>query len=47
MVIQDWLGENNEVGIDIWEKKYRQNNESFDDWIDRVSDGDEQVRFYY
>ena len=44
MVIQDWLGENNEVGIDIWEKKYRQNNESFDDWIDRVSDGDEQVK---
>lgn len=44
MVIQDWLGENNEVGIDIWEKKYRQNKESFDDWIDRVSDGDEQVK---
>ena len=39
-----WLGKDNEIGIDIWEKKYRHNNESFDEWLDRVSGGDESVR---
>lgn len=39
-----WLGKNNEIGIDIWEKKYRHNNESFDEWLDRVSGGDNAVR---
>lgn len=37
MRVQDWLGENNTLGIDIWNRKYRHNNESFDDWLDRVS----------
>ena len=23
MTIQDWFGDNNTLGIDIWEKKYR------------------------
>ena len=43
MTVQEWLGEDNQIGIDIWEKKYRQNDESFDDWIYRVSGGDEDV----
>ncbi len=43
MTIQEWLGDN-QLGIDIWEKKYRYNNESFDEWLDRVSGGDEDVR---
>ena len=37
MKVQDWLGQDNQLGIDIWEKKYRYNNESFDEWLDRVS----------
>ena len=35
-----WLGKDNDIGIDIWEKKYRHNDESFDEWLDRVSGGD-------
>ena len=43
MTVQEWLG-NNQLGIDIWAKKYRYNNESFEEWLDRVSGGDERVR---
>lgn len=31
-----WLNEN-QLSYDIWEKKYRYNGESFDEWLDRVS----------
>ena len=44
MTVQEWLGENNKLGIDIWEKKYRYKGESFDDWLDRVSGGNADVR---
>ena len=44
MTVQEWLGEDNQLGIDIWEKKYRYNGESFDEWLDRVSGGDEDVK---
>lgn len=43
MTVQEWLGDN-QLGIDIWTKKYRYNNESFDEWLDRVSGGDEDVK---
>lgn len=44
MTIQEWLGVNNTLGIDIWEKKYRNGNETFDEWLDRVSGGKADVR---
>ena len=44
MTVQEWLGEDNQLGIDIWERKYRYNNESFDEWLYRVSGGDEKVK---
>lgn len=44
MEVKDWLGENNTLGIDIWNKKYRYNNESFDEWLDRVSGHDEHIK---
>lgn len=44
MTIQEWLGLENKLGIDIWEKKYRQNNETFDEWLDRVSGGNNDVK---
>jgi ribonucleoside-diphosphate reductase alpha chain len=44
MTVQEWLGKDNTLGIDIWEKKYRYNNESFDEWLDRVSGGNEQLK---
>ena len=30
MEIKDWLGEDNQLGIDIWTKKYCYENETFD-----------------
>jgi len=37
MTVQEWLGKDNQLGQDIWERKYRYENESFDEWIARVS----------
>ena len=42
MTINEWIG-NNQLGIDIWEKKYRYNNETFEEWIERVSSGNKEV----
>ncbi len=44
MTVQEWLGEDNKLSIDVWNRKYRFNNESFDEWIDRISNGNEKVR---
>lgn len=44
MTVEQWLGENNKIGIDIWHKKYQHDNESFDEWLDRVSAGDDELR---
>ena len=38
-----WLN-NNQLGYDIWNNKYRFNGESFDSWLDRVSGGDKELR---
>lgn len=44
MKIEEWLGEQNTLGIDIWKRKYQYEGESFDAWLDRVSGGDEDVK---
>lgn len=44
MTVQEWLGRDNKLGIDIWERKYRQNNEMFDEWLDRVSGGNNNIK---
>lgn len=44
MTVQEWLGEENKLGIDIWEKKYQYENETFDEWLDRVSGGNNDIR---
>ncbi|AMK13910.1 ribonucleoside-diphosphate reductase adenosylcobalamin-dependent [methanogenic archaeon mixed culture ISO4-G1] len=44
MDIKDWLGEDNQLGIDIWTKKYCYENETFDQWLDRVSGGNKEIR---
>lgn len=44
MNIKEWLGEDNQLGQDIWEKKYRRNDETLDEWFDRVSGGDAALR---
>lgn len=43
MFIEEWLGKENQLGIDIWKKKYQRNGESFEDWLERVSGGDADV----
>lgn len=44
MRVEEWLGADNQIGIDIWHKKYQNGNESFDEWLDRVSGGDKAIR---
>lgn len=44
MIVSDWLGADNTLGIDIWHRKYQRNNEDFEQWLDRVSAGDEEVK---
>ena len=44
MEIKEWLGENNQLGLDIWKGKYQKDNETFDEWLDRVSGGNKEVR---
>lgn len=44
LTVQEWLGKDNNLGIDIWEKKYKWNNESFDEWLDRVTGGNRDLR---
>ena len=39
----EWLNQN-QLSYDIWDKKYRFNNETFDQWLDRVSGKDPQVK---
>lgn len=43
MTIENWLN-NNQLSIDIFNKKYRHNNESLDEWLDRVSGGNSEIR---
>lgn len=44
MTVEQWLGEGNKLGQDIWHRKYQRNNETFDEWLDRVSNGNPKVR---
>ena len=41
MEIKEWL-DGNQLGVDIWTNKYQYNNETFEQWLDRVSAGDEE-----
>ena len=40
---KEWLGENNQLGTDIWRKKYCFENESFEEWITRISGGNADI----
>lgn len=43
MTEQDWFG-NNQLSLDIWSNKYRCEEESFEEWLDRVSGGNKEIR---
>lgn len=40
---KEWLGEQNQIGIDIWKNKYCNDGEVFEQWVDRVSGHDDEV----
>lgn len=44
MTVEEWLGKDNQLGQDIWHKKYQKNNETFDEFLDRVSLGVSEFR---
>ena len=44
MTVEDWLGADNQLGIDIWSKKYCFEGESFEGWLDRISEGNSALR---
>lgn len=43
MEVQEWL-ENNQLSLDIWNKKYRNGTENFEEWLDRVSGGNSEIK---
>ena len=43
MTIQEWLG-NNQLSLDIWRNKYQHQDETFEEWLDRVSGGNSEIR---
>lgn len=43
MIEKEWLSEN-QLSLDIWHKKYQVNGETFEEWLDRVSGGNKDVR---
>jgi ribonucleoside-diphosphate reductase alpha chain len=42
MTIEQWL--DTELGTQIWKNKYCYNNETFDDWLNRVSGFDDKIK---
>ena len=40
---QEWLGSDNQLGLDIWKNKYCNDGETFDHWLERISGGDREV----
>lgn len=43
MKVEQWL-DNNQLAIDIWKKKYQHEEETFEQWLNRVSAGNRDVR---
>ena len=44
MDIASWRGKDNQLGMDIWEKKYKYDGETFNEWLERVSGGDQELK---
>ena len=42
MTVEQWL--NTELGVQIWNGKYKNGDETFDQWLDRISRGNEDVK---
>lgn len=46
MTEKEWLGEENQLGMDIWIRKYQNQGESFEEWLTRVTGGNEEMAGY-
>ncbi|MGL4391888.1 MAG: adenosylcobalamin-dependent ribonucleoside-diphosphate reductase [Fusobacteriaceae bacterium] len=44
MNVEKWLGSENKLGQDIWEKKYKYGDENFTEWLERVSGGQDYIK---
>lgn len=42
--VEQWLGKDNKIGIDIWKGKYEYKNEGLENWFDRVSNKKEDLK---
>lgn len=43
MTVEEWLN-GEQLSVDIWYGKYQQGNETFEQWLDRVSGGNQHIR---
>lgn len=44
MNAEQWLGTENKLGQDIWNKKYKNDEETFAQWLNRISGGSQYVK---
>jgi ribonucleoside-diphosphate reductase alpha chain len=44
MELTEWLGKDNQIGIKMWHSKYQNGDETLDQFFDRVSGGNEEVK---
>ena len=47
MTIEDWLGQENQLGMDIWTKKYCSEGEDFEAWIQRIGRYIKEKKFLF
>lgn len=43
MKAEEWLGKDNQLGMDIWKNKYCSEGEDFEAWLERISGGNGEV----
>ncbi|MBD5306642.1 MAG: adenosylcobalamin-dependent ribonucleoside-diphosphate reductase [Bacteroides sp.] len=43
MTVEEWLN-GEQLSVDIWHGKYQQGDETFEEWLDRVSGGNQHIR---
>ena len=46
MTVEEWLGRGNQLGTDICTKKYCNEGEDFETWVQRISGGNEEIGKY-
>ena len=46
MTTEEWLGGENQLGMDIWTRKYCNEGEDFEAWVQRISGGNEEIGKY-